>query len=393
MFGSPSAIDSEEIEATGRMALEYARQLVELHAARPAGSLGERRAQEWIAALAQQAGFAVEWQEFEFAPPPAYLPYYGAAALVFVLAALALPGFPWAALALPLWVFAMPQLYDSARGLLPRRRSANLLALPPGLNPAGLRLVLVAHIDTARAVPHQRGILYDLRIQAMPIFQRSAWLLAALALVQALNPPLASGARLAALLLAGGLALIFIPLELYDQLGNRQQFAPGANDNASGVGALLALMLSRGPQAQPALGYLFTGAEESGLDGARAFARRYRPQPGAPAPAALSVDMVGRGARLRIFTEVHTPRRIRTSPALNAMLRRADPAAVDHVAVQRSGDFVEFIKAGWHAAGIEAAGDPLSWRAYHTLHDCPDLLEPAAMQRAVDLIARFVDLV
>jgi Iap family predicted aminopeptidase len=127
------------------------------------------------------------------------------------------------------------------------------------------------------------------------------------------------------------------------------------------------------------------------LDGARAFARQHSHTPNAP--ALLSVDMVGSGSHLRIFNEVRAPRRTRTSPALNQLLKRADPAAVDYTAIGRSGDFVEFVRAGCQATGIEASGTPDFWRAYHTLHDRPDQLDPAAMQRACEMLLRAIELI
>jgi hypothetical protein len=80
---------------------------------------------------ARSLGFQVQWQEFEFAPQPAYLPYYPLAAAGFWLAAALLPVFPYSSLLLPLLIAALPDLADRLHAWLPTRaRSANLLVLP-----------------------------------------------------------------------------------------------------------------------------------------------------------------------------------------------------------------------------------------------------------------------
>ena len=127
--GSPSI--REEAPQLGEQARGYCRHLAESIGLRPAGSLAERAALDWLAHQARSLGFQVQWQEFEFAPQPAYLPYYTLAAAGFWLAAALLPVFPYSSLLLPLLIAALPDLADRLHAWLPKRaRSANLLVLP-----------------------------------------------------------------------------------------------------------------------------------------------------------------------------------------------------------------------------------------------------------------------
>jgi Zn-dependent M28 family amino/carboxypeptidase len=81
----------------------------------------------------------------------------------------------------------------------------------------------------------------------------------------------------------------------YDHLGVRNgAIHPGADDNASGVA--VALAVARDLRRRPVSGhvvFLFTGAEEIGLRGARAFAAAPSP-PLAELRAVYNLDMVGR---------------------------------------------------------------------------------------------------
>ncbi|MCX7976673.1 MAG: hypothetical protein N2646_06335, partial [Bellilinea sp.] len=122
---------------------------------RPAGSPAERQAQTWIAEQMSRLGYRWEWQEFDFAPLPSFFPYSSLASLWLMAALWLLPALPWPAVLAPLWVSLLPNLRIGLQYRMPRSaRSQNLLCLPQESAPAELNLLLVAQVDTARALPY-----------------------------------------------------------------------------------------------------------------------------------------------------------------------------------------------------------------------------------------------
>jgi hypothetical protein len=101
--------------------------------------------------------------------------------------------------------------------------------------------------------------------------------------------------------------------------------------------------------------------------------------------------MVGAGSDLRILDGAKSFGTVKTDPEINGWLERADPLAVRHSALRRSSDFEAFIREGIPAGWIEGSGTPASWRAYHTLHDQPGLLDREMLSRAAVLLARLVE--
>ncbi|MFN7037480.1 MAG: M28 family metallopeptidase [Bellilinea sp.] len=360
--------------------------------ARPAGSPAERQAQDWLAEQMSGLGYRCEWQSFAFAPLPSFFPYYSLAAVWLIAAVWLLPAFPWAAVLAPLWVSLLPNLRMELQYRLPRTaRSQNLLCLPERSDVEQLDLLLVAHVDTARALPYAEGILYALRVNWHPILTRAGWIAAffgALILLRmSVPPPLLDLLR--ALIGVAGFA--YIGLDYYDQRGSGGAFTRGANDNASGVAVLLELArwLAEKPDLHRQVGLLFSGAEEAGLFGARhAAANLKRLNHNL---RVLSVDMVGSGDHLRIFSGVRGWAAFFTDPGLNRQLQTADPMARLYLAMRRSGDFEPFVRAGFRASGIETSGAPRFWRAYHTLRDDLPLLEIERMAQTCHTLQRWIE--
>lgn len=360
--------------------------------ARPAGSPAERQAQQWLAERLGGLGYRCEWQEFSFAPLPVFFPYYTLAAVWLIAAVWLLPVFGWLALLAPLWVSLLPSLRLWLQYRLPRTaRSQNLLCLPPGSKAQELDLLLVAHVDTARALPYVEGIAYALRVNWHAVLSRAGWIAAffgGLILLQMPLPPLLLSLLRA---LIGAVGVVYIGLDYYDQRGSDGAFTRGANDNASGVAALLAIAewLADRPHLNRRVGLLFSAAEESGLFGAHHAAARLKHLAGTL--RVLSVDMVGSGDGLRIFSGVSGWRGFSTDPHLNAQLQAADPSARPYLAVRRSGDFEAFVRAGFRATGIETSGSPAFWRAYHTRRDDLRLLEADRMAHTCLTLQRWIE--
>jgi aminopeptidase YwaD len=169
---------------------------------------------------------------------------------------------------------------------------------------------------------------------------------------------------------------------------------PGANDNASGVGVVMALA-ARLRRVRPAcdVWLVASGAEERVYTGspdhlgALALARRVGSR-GLRGRLhwALSLDEVGRGRGFWLRSPVASPRR-RVEGELLRAARRA-PAAVGWVRDDGTGnsDHREFQLLGMPSAklGTGAGGEPCRHRAC----DRPDRPSPRAMRRARLVIER-----
>lgn len=359
--------------------------------ARPAGSPAEAAALDWVQTRMQALGYHCQRQTFTFTPLSRRLlrNLLGNAAVI--AAAALLSRFPYLALVLPVWLAILPHLQAGIQARLPGRlTSHNLLCLPGG-DADAVNLLLAAHVDTARALPYREGILSALRAEWYDILRRVGWITALCAALIALGLNLPPALPHAVLLLAALNGLVLLAVDLGDSFGTGGAHTRGANDNASGVIVLLALarQLADMPDLRARVGFLFSGAEEVGLVGARHAARWLKAQAGRL--RVLSVDMVGTGERLNIYRGVSGLRPLHTDPGLNAALQQADPQARAFFSRRRSGDFAPFVQAGFRASGIEASGSPHFWRAYHTLRDDLPLLEAERMAHTVQVLQRLVE--
>jgi Zn-dependent M28 family amino/carboxypeptidase len=173
---------------------------------------------------------------------------------------------------------------------------------------------------------------------------------------------------------------------------------PGADDNASGVAAVLEiarLMAGRSPRAT-VICVLF-GAEEQGRFGSQAFVRDVIQAQGITVQAMLNLDIVGSPTgpdgqpqqRMRVYSAPPDD-----SPS-RRLARQIAQIAADHVpglAIDvrdtldrpgRWGDHQSFSDAGYAAARlIEAADDP---QRTHNADDRPDHLDAAYLRRVTQV--------
>jgi hypothetical protein len=245
------------------------------------------------------------------------------------------------------------------------RDDANLVAVRPG---ATVRRWIVAHVDSKAQGHSMAGRLI------------AAWLLL-LALVGltllALYRWLADApVPLGWVVLGAGLASVAGALAARGRLRGRSQ---GARDN--GTGLLSALIVAEQVK-DPAVGFLFTGAEEFGLVGARIFARS-----GDWSREAEIINLDTIDAQGPLYIVSHGPagdglaRRI--SASLGAI---AGAPRVRRLPLGVLVDSVPFARAG--AAAVTIAR--LDWRTFrliHTAADTPDTLETEAAVRLGRLLA------
>jgi hypothetical protein len=176
---------------------------------------------------------------------------------------------------------------------LPQGPSQNILATLPPAGAVQQRVVLVAHLDSHRAV---WGFASDLLLQISRI-------IVPLAIYGIFAAPilylLASLTQLSAFAYLGLLlALLHFLAWFTGATADLGPYSPGANDNASAVGTLLALAerLQQEPLAHTEVWLAFTGCEESGCDGMRVFLDEYGEE--LKEAFFLDFELVGIGERL-----------------------------------------------------------------------------------------------
>jgi len=179
------------------------------------------------------------------------------------------------------------------RASLPHGPSQNVVAVLPPTGGVRDRVVLVAHLDSHRSVwIFASDLLLKASLVIIPLAIYGIFIAPILYLLSSLSH-LAIFSYLA------------IPLTLVHFLGwftgataDLGPFSPGANDNASAAGSLLALAerLRQNPPAHTETWLVFTGCEESGCDGMRVFLDEY----GKDLKEAVFLDfeLVGIGERL-----------------------------------------------------------------------------------------------
>jgi peptidase M28-like protein len=204
-----------------------------------------------------------------------------------------------------------------------------------------------------------------------------------------LEQPFDGGINLLAVIPGTGLSGRYIVLSAhYDHLGTvRGQVYNGADDNASGTAAVLAIAaeLRRKPLTHSVIVALFD-AEEAGLLGARAFVAT---RPVAPSTIALDVnlDMVGHSERGELWA-AGTARYPALLPALTAVRERAPIRLLlghDRSGVRGQQDWsLDSDHGAFHEAGIPFIYFGVEdHKDYHRPTDDPETLTPAFFAGAV----------
>ena len=186
------------------------------------------------------------------------------------------------------------------RWILPKGESQNVWARIDAKAEAREQVVLVAHLDTHRTplvFSSDRWVRWFEKL--VPIGMALAVLLIIIFAVGIVYS--ASWLRMAAIgpmLVALGMLILMLQADF-------TPFAPGANDNASGVGVVLALAekLVNTPLEHTSVWIVLTGCEEVGCYGAEDFIRRHHAKLGHA--AWISIDTVGskRGAPVFLSQE------------------------------------------------------------------------------------------
>ena len=330
---------------------------------RGSASPGEREAAELVAGRLRALGVEATIERYRW--PRTY-------AWTHLLHALAAFGPRWlSALAAVSYELECSGRFQWLPRLLPKGDGANVVATLPARGTARRTVVLVAHLDTQRAgLMWSRALIEGgakARVGRRAMTPASLPLLAALAL------------RLRPVALLSVLAMLDTA---------RRAPVPGANDNASGVAAVLevARRLVEDPLDDVDVVLVLPGAEESGMGGMRAFLDAHPLDP--ETTFVVGLDTVGSGEPVVVTTE----------GALLGRYRRADLDRLERAARAASLEPPERWRiAGWtdpilaRLRGIPAVSilsvDPATgmYTRYHRPDDVLEHVDTASVERCARL--------
>ncbi len=270
--------------------------------------------------------------------------------------------------------------------LLRRERSVNVHA---SIEPSGAverTVCLVSHMDSSRA-----GLMFHPRVVA----HLGALVSAAgfSALLQVISGPLMRVRRLRPLVLVSR-GLVALGLGLIVEREVRGSDVPGANDNASGVGACVALAetLVGSPLKRARVVILVTGSEESGALGMREFLSRHN----TGGWWFVNFDGVGADAPLRVLSKEGGPlSAVDADPELLELARQVgaeDPELLASPLAHGSGlpyDSTPVLVRGGRA--ISVVNQEGAIPDYHWPTDRMDRISPEAFSRAVRFGRKLVE--
>jgi len=267
------------------------------------------------------------------------------------------------------------------RNNLPHAPSQNVIAVIPSVGDVHCRVVFVGHLDSNRAV------FWFANDILLAIFAVSS-------VVTVYGVYLAMLVYfLAVLTHVQFFAWLGLVLAFFHFLGwftgvtaDLGRYSPGANDNASSVGTILALAerLRSQPLQNTEIWLAFTGCEESGCDGMVALIKEH----GNELREALFIDfeMVGIGDSIRYIHEEGNLRRHRIPKEVELLLQEVgEPFGIKPANTPPVGAFSEggtLWEHGFKAACISACYQNFPiLPEWHRLTDTPSHLQVEALER------------
>jgi hypothetical protein len=361
-------------------------------------SAGERAAAEWLRArLARIDGAQVTLQDEPswgtFPPTATGLGLAGVLAALLVLRGTRRRG---ALLAATVFAGIVDEAHNGprvVRRLTRRRRSTVNVSARLGDESAPLTLVVIAHHDAP-----QTGVLFDQTLQRK-LYERAPEILERVktplpqwwfGLAGPLCTTLAAltgrrgGARAGLLIGAIGTALV---ADVW-----RSQTVQGANDNLSGVAALVALAELLRERPIPGLRVLLVscGAEETLQDGIRAFLARHRRELDPSSTRFVNLDTIGSPHLAMLEAEGPVRMERYTGPWLRDLVAaRAQTLGVPlwrGYRARASTDSVIPSRAGYPTATLVSMTDWLSPANYHLPSDIPANLDYGTVADATRLV-------
>ena len=273
------------------------------------------------------------------------------------------------------------------RWFLDTEPSQNVIAVTPVQGEAKQRVAVVAHVDTHRTPLFWRTAdAYRVFRVVMTLSLISLAVLNVLYLIGMFAP---NAALYPISLVPAGIVLVALLMSLQAQFS---PFTAGANDNASGVGVLLALAerAKREPLANTELWWVATGCEEVGAYGSFDFIRRHAEA--FKGGAVVVVDSVGASGTGPIY--LTREGLLKPLAHSEAMLTLADQIAADQPALGASRCAVQNPYTDASPA-LEAGLNALAFVGYNRRGWIPNWHNPTDVMAnidadAVDRTERFV---
>ncbi len=171
---------------------------------------------------------------------------------------------------------------------------------------------------------------------------------------------------------------------------------PGANDNLSAVGALVALareLSERSPDDVRVL-FLSTGSEESFMEGMQAFGRRHFPELDRATTEFVCLECVGSPHLCIVEAEGMLRMRHYTESSRDALERAGRDAGVELTRGLRTvaaTDALIALRAGYPTCTLGAVDDTKFPAEYHWPTDVPDNLTWSSIDGAVEVCLRYLE--
>lgn len=267
--------------------------------------------------------------------------------------------------------------------LFPTGHSQNVIAKNGG---QGVKVVLVAHLDSSKAgLNFSPALVTGFRTS----FLLMAWSFISSPILLGLSQWLGGYWRLAALIPAFYLALASLTL-IHREFWNK--YTPGANDNASGVAAVLEVAARLKDYNGADLTVLLTGAEEAGTYGMARFlslhGKGYRDA------YFINLDNIGSGRLHYMRGEGMFPV-FKATPALlqaceRVAVRRSDLAVTPGVYTLLSTDAMPALVRGFKAISFLAISDAGLLPNWHWPTDTVENVDMATVETAVEFVVELV---
>jgi hypothetical protein len=366
---------------------------------RPSASEGEREAAEWVAArfgaLGAAARIDAERVHGDYWLPLALLTAAGAVAgIASRRGARRLGAAIAAAAAAGIWDdLTVGERYF--RRLLPARRAYNVIA-ELGPTAAPRTVVLVAHHDAAHS-----GLIFHPEIPAFA-WRRFPALIERSDTSPPLMFPVFAGPALVALgsalrarrltwlgtVLSGGAVPVFADIGM-------RSVVPGANDNATGVIALLAVAraLAERPTVNVRVMLVSTGSEESILEGMQAFVKRRLHRFPVEDTFVLNVDTVGSPHLTAIRGEGMLKMYEYSRAALDLVDGTANELGIwlfPNLRLRNATDGLCALKAGYTTACLGSVTDYKAPSHYHWPTDTAENVDYSTLADAIRLCEAIV---
>ena len=370
--------------------------IIQLARPRAVGSAGEFRAKTYIVAQFAKLGLNVDQERFDFTLFPAEVlsRLICAAYTVGIImvcwmgprqplfANLLCIGMLLIALALTRWQKKLEWLYSVGAA----RNSVNIIATSDPPTKRTSDLIFVAH--------------YDSKSQLLPIGLRALCYCIAIAgligltLLTLIQPILKMQAPSS---LVWGIAVPICSCLILLQFNFTQNRSPGAFDNASGVGVLLELArcLTEKPFAHRIrLTFLAPGAEEYGMCGALRYIQQHATDYDPDRTYVVNLDGIGAIGRLALLTSYGIPPVV-TSKGLGSKIAACGKEIGIEVSKVYSPagvgcDQLPIASRGFETVTLSSGGFGKAAFKIHSKRDQIDLIDQDALQKAGDVLVRFV---